>query len=90
MFSQIIDRKHIEQNFHSVAKVIPRDGTRWCWGGDESKTLAWGFAMAPHRLRALVEDFYNLAAVSIEITQGWLHTLAVFTGADSPEPSLLV
>ena len=23
-------------------------------GGDESKTLAWGFAMAPHRLRALV------------------------------------
>ena len=23
-------------------------------GGGESKTLAWGFAMAPHRLRALV------------------------------------
>ena len=22
----------------------------------ESKTLAWGFAMAPHRLRALVND----------------------------------
>ena len=22
--------------------------------GGESKTLAWGFAMAPHRLRALV------------------------------------
>ena len=24
MFSQIKDRKHIEQNFHSVAKVMPR------------------------------------------------------------------
>ena len=27
MFSQIKDRKHIEQNFHSVAKVMPRVGT---------------------------------------------------------------
>ena len=26
MFSQIEDRKHIEQNFHSVAKVMPRLG----------------------------------------------------------------
>ena len=62
VFSQIIDRKHIEQNFHSVAKVIPRDGTRWCWGGGgggESKTLVWGFAMAPHRLRALVSTFFH-------------------------------
>ena len=24
VFSQIKDRKHIEQNFHSVARVIPR------------------------------------------------------------------
>ena len=52
MFSQIKDTKHIEQNFHSVAKVIPQGGTCGCWG--ESKTLAWGFAMAPHRLRVLV------------------------------------
>ena len=52
VFLQIKDRKHIEQNFHSVAKVMPRGGTAGCWG--ESKTLAWGFAMAPHRLRALV------------------------------------
>ena len=51
VFSQIKDRKHIEQNFHSVAKVMPRGGTAGYWG--ESKTLAWGFAMAPHRLRAL-------------------------------------
>ena len=28
--SQIKDRKHIEQNFHSVAKVMPRDGTVGC------------------------------------------------------------
>ena len=27
MFSQIKDRKHIEQNFHSDAKVMPRGGT---------------------------------------------------------------
>ena len=50
VFSQIKARKHIEQNFHSVAKVTPQ----WDLGvfGGESKTLAWGFAMVPHRLRA--------------------------------------
>ena len=52
VFSQIKDRKHIEQNFHSVARVMPRGVTCGCWG--ESKTLGWGFAMAPHRLRTLV------------------------------------
>ena len=31
VFSQIKDRKHIEQNFHSVAKVMPRGGTVGCW-----------------------------------------------------------
>ena len=29
--SQIKDRKHIEQNFHSVAKVTPQGGTAGCW-----------------------------------------------------------
>ena len=52
MFSQIKDKKHIEQNFHSVAKIMPRGWTCGCWG--ESKTLALGFAMAPNRLRTLV------------------------------------
>ena len=32
VFSQIKDRKHIEQNFHSVAKVMPRGGTEGCLG----------------------------------------------------------
>ena len=32
VFSQIKDRKHIEQNFHSVARVMPRAGTCGCWG----------------------------------------------------------
>ena len=32
VFSQIKDRKHIEQNFHSVAKVMPRGGTASRWG----------------------------------------------------------
>ena len=27
VFSQIKDRKHIEQNFHSFARFMPRDGT---------------------------------------------------------------
>ena len=52
VFSQIKDRKHIEQNVHSVARVMPRDGTCGCCV--ESKTLAWGFAIAPYRLCALV------------------------------------
>ena len=30
VFSQIKDRKHIKQNFHSVAKVMPRGGTWGC------------------------------------------------------------
>ena len=30
MFSQIKDRKHIEQNFHSVARVMPQG---WDFGG---------------------------------------------------------
>ena len=25
-------RKFIEQNFHSVAGVMPHVGTYWCWG----------------------------------------------------------
>ena len=32
MFSQIKVRKHIEQNFHSVARDMPRGGTWGCWG----------------------------------------------------------
>ena len=39
--------------------------------------------------KSFIEDFHNLE-VSIEITQRWLHPVVVFTGADSPEPSLLV
>ena len=32
LFSQIKDRKHIEQNFHSVAKVMPKgEGGGDCW-----------------------------------------------------------
>ena len=31
-FSQIKDRKHNEQNFHSVAKVMPQGGTAGAGG----------------------------------------------------------
>ena len=52
VLSQIKDRKHIEQNFHSVAGFMRH---RWDFGGaGGSKTLAWGFAMVPHRLCLLV------------------------------------
>ena len=46
------DRKHIEQNFHSVALVMSQGWDLGVLGG--SKTLAWGFAMGPHQLRILV------------------------------------
>ena len=32
MFSQIKDKKHIEQNFHSVARVMARVGLRGAGG----------------------------------------------------------
>ena len=32
MFSHNKDRKNIEQNFHSVARVMPRGGTCGCGG----------------------------------------------------------
>ena len=35
VFSQIKDRKHIEQNFHSVAKVMSPGGTEGCWGSQK-------------------------------------------------------
>ena len=48
-------RKYIEQNFYSVAgghaPGVGLGGVGW------SKTLAWGFAMAPHRLCILVKCF---------------------------------
>ena len=34
VFSQIKDKKNIEQNFHSVARILPQGGT---WGAGESK-----------------------------------------------------
>ena len=51
-FLQIKDRKHIEQNFHSVTGDMPRG---WDLGVlDGSKTVVWRFVMGPHRLRILV------------------------------------
>ena len=52
VFSHIKDRKNNEQNFHSVARILPYGGT---WGAGESKkTLLWVFAMAPTQLLVLV------------------------------------
>ena len=58
VISQIKDRKHIEKNFHSVAGIMLNG-----WGlgvpgwGVGSKSLAWGFAMAPHRMCILVINY---------------------------------
>ena len=51
-FLQIKYCKHIEQNFDSVAGVMTQGWDLGVLGG--SKTSAWGFAMAPHRLYILV------------------------------------
>ena len=69
MFSQIKDRNYIEQLFHSVARVMALGGTWGARGGGESKTLTWGFAMAPHRLRALVFIFPHVNEVKSLIWQ---------------------
>ena len=58
VFSQIKDRKHIEQNFHSVAKVMTQDGTG---GAGGVKNFSMGICDGAHRLRALVYIlFYTL------------------------------
>ena len=56
MFSQIKDIKHIEQNFHFVARVMPQGWVVGALGGSE--TLAWGFGMVPHRLCILVFNLF--------------------------------
>ena len=53
----IKDRKHSEQNFHSVAGIMPQG---WDLGVLGSKTLEWGFAMVLHRLRVLVRVVFAL------------------------------
>ena len=45
VFSQINDIKHIEQNFHSVAWVMPQGWDLGVLG--VSKILAWRFVMLP-------------------------------------------
>ena len=55
VFSQIKDRKYIEQNVQSAARVMPWGWDLGCWGGGvNKKNFSVGFAMAPHRLRLLV------------------------------------
>ena len=76
VFSQIEDRKHIAQNFHSVARVMPQGGTCGCW--EESKTSAWEFAMAPHRLRAQVFFFkINIFKKIPSATLSVCHTVCI-------------
>ena len=57
MPSQIKDRNHIEQNFHSVAWVMTQGLDLGVLDGQN--LLALGFAMTPHRMRVLV-SYCNL------------------------------
>ena len=51
VFSQMKDRKHIEQQYLLCCQG---HAPGWdCGVLGDLKTLAWGFAMVPHRLRAL-------------------------------------
>ena len=58
-FSTILCVCSLKQKIENKSYIIfimllgsfPRDGTYECWG---SKTLTWGFAMAPNRLHVLV------------------------------------
>ena len=54
VFSQIKDRNIMNGIFTLLPGTCSRGGTLGCWGGGRSKTLACGFAMAPHRLRVLI------------------------------------
>ena len=60
-FAHVLTNKKIENKFNRIFILLPgscpRGGTLGAGGGGGgagSKTLAWGFAMAPHRLRVLV------------------------------------
>ena len=56
VFSQIKDRKHIEHNFHSVAKVMPRDGTG---GAGGVKNLSFGICNgAPSTARSCYHYYH--------------------------------
>ena len=55
-FLLIKDRKHIEQNFHSAAGVMPQGWDLGVLGG--SKTLAQGFVMAPPSITYSSFRFY--------------------------------
>ena len=59
----------IEQNFHSVAGFMPQGWDLGVLGG--SKTLAWGFAMVPHRLHILVVgvSFTKLCEIAMFCTK---------------------
>ena len=60
-FSQIKDRKHIEYNSHSVARVMPQGGTCGCWG--ESKNLAWVCGSAPLTARSSFRYHHQLNSI---------------------------
>ena len=61
VISQIQGRKHIEQNFHSVARVMSRAGTCGCWGVKNfSVRLCDG---APSTARSSFKTYYSVFVI---------------------------
>ena len=64
--------KYIRRDFHSVTLVMPQGWDfRVLEGG--SKTLAWEFAIAPHRLHILVYRYYGDFDWSMAKSNPFLH-----------------
>ena len=60
---------NIENILNGIFILLPGSCTRgWTWACWGSKTLAWGFAMAPHRLRVLVTCLRRFILLNIEQT----------------------
>ena len=58
VFSQIKDRKHIEQNFHSVVWIIGLGWDLGCWG-EGVKNFSVGICDgAPSTARSSIEIFF--------------------------------
>ena len=63
VFSQIKDRKHIEQNFYSVARVMPRGGTCGCWGGGVKNFSVGICDGAPSTARSSIHFFFAFCVI---------------------------
>ena len=77
MFSQTKDKKHIEQNFHSVAGVMPKG---WDLGVLGVKNISMGICDDAHRLHVLVL-LYNKCMLCIPCHFGPIKNIDITDGS---------